>query len=314
VTVAVLVPVRGAALYLAQALDGVLSQQPSPDAVVVIDDGSTPALVLHPDHAPRCKLVRRETSGGPAAARATGLVAAGDVDLVALCDSDDVWEPGKLAAQLDALARHPEAGLCFGSARIVGVDDRATGERWEEIAEGVHHASDLAPSLYVRNPIPTSSVVVRAAALARAGGFDTTLRLAEDWDLWLRLLARGESFVSVPSARIRYRRHPGGLTADVAALAECQIALHEDHTGLVDSETAQRCRAADLVALARGRARRRDWKGARAALRAAGEVRPLTGEERALASVLAVPLARRALGRRSPYRPEVSAARESAGA
>jgi glycosyltransferase involved in cell wall biosynthesis len=302
VKLAVLVPVRAPALFLAQTLDGLLSQEPAPDVVVLVDDGSQPALVLHPDHAVRCSLIRREASGGPAAARADGLGAAADADLVALCDADDVWQPGKLAAQLDALGRHPDVALAFGSATIVDVDDRPTGERWEEIAPGPHAAAELAPRLYERNPIPTSSVVMRRSALDDAGGFETPLRLAEDWDLWLRLLERGGEFVSVPEARVRYRRHPGSLTADVAALAECQLALHECHAPLVDDATARRCLAADNVGLARGRARRRDWRGARAALRAARKLRGPTSGERALAVALALPVARRALGRRSPYR------------
>jgi glycosyltransferase involved in cell wall biosynthesis len=301
--VAALVPARGPALYLAEALDGVLAQDPSPDVVVVVDDGSSPALELHPDHAGRCLLVRRDAPGGPAAARALGLTAAGEVDLVALCDSDDVWLPGKLAAQLDALNRHPEAALAFGSAEIVGVDDRPTGEEWEAIPGGLHPAGELAPLLYERNPIPTSSVVVRAAALARVGGFESPLAVAEDWDLWLRLLAAGEAVVSVPQARIRYRRHPGGLTADVATLAECQLALHAAHAAHVDEPASRRARAADLVALARGLAHTRDWPGARAALREAATLCRLAPGERVLAAALALPGLRRAVGRRAPYRP-----------
>lgn len=299
-TIAVIVPVRAPALYLAEALDSVLAQEPPPDVVVVVDDGAEPPLALHPDHAGRCLLVRGE-SAGPAAARATGLAAAGDVDIVALCDADDVWEPDKLAAQLTAMERHPEAALAFGTATIVGVDDRATGERWEELPAGLHPAVELGPLLYERNPIPTSSVVLRADALARAGGFATPLRLAEDWDLWLRLLDSGEAFLSVADARIRYRRHPGSLTADVAALAECQLATHRSHAGLVDKATAARVQAHDLVALARGRVRRRDWKGARAALREARALRRPTARERLLGALAATPAARRALGRRSPY-------------
>jgi glycosyl transferase family 2 len=300
VRVAVLIPARAPALYLAQALDGVLSQDPAPDVVVVIDDGSDPPLNLHPDHAARCLLVRGP-GRGPAGARAAGLAAVDDLELVALCDSDDVWETGKLAAQVDALRSEPDAALAFGSATIVGIDDRPTGERWEELPAGAHRAADLAPRLYERNPIPTSSVVMRADALARAGGFETPLRLAEDWDLWLRLLANGETFVSV-AARIRYRRHPGSLTADVGALAECQLALHERHAGLVDRETAQRAQAADLAALARGRIRRRQWKEARAAMRRARAAGPTTAKDRLVAVATAIPGARRLLGRRGPYR------------
>jgi glycosyltransferase involved in cell wall biosynthesis len=141
-TVGVVVPVRGFAPYLAEALDSVLAQDRPPAVVVVVDDGSDPPAALHPDHAGRVRLVRRDVAGGPAAARATGLAAlGGEFGLVALCDADDAWEPGKLAAQLRALQSAPAAVLCFGRALVVGADGRPTGEGWAEPAPGVHAAS-----------------------------------------------------------------------------------------------------------------------------------------------------------------------------
>ena len=245
-----IVPVHGFAPYLAEALDCVLAQQPAPLAVVVVDDASPEPLALHPDHAPHCVLVRRERRGGPAAARASGLEAlAAEAALIALCDADDAWLPGKLALQLEALAEHPGAGACFGRARIVGLDGRITSERWRELRPGLHTGAELAQLLYAANPIPTSSVVLRRAALDAAGGFASPLRLAEDWDLWLRLAARGGSFVCVGSPLVRYRRHPDGLTADVAALARCQMELHRLHGGLVSAEARARALAADAAAL-----------------------------------------------------------------
>ena len=55
--VGVLVPVGGFAPYLAEALDAVLEQAPA--AVVVVDDGADPPVVLHPDHRPWITLERR---------------------------------------------------------------------------------------------------------------------------------------------------------------------------------------------------------------------------------------------------------------
>jgi glycosyltransferase involved in cell wall biosynthesis len=248
--IGVLVPVHGFAPYLAETLDCVLGQDPAPGAVVVVDDASPQPLALHPDHAPHCTLVRRELCGGPAAARASGFAVLGPrVDLVALCDSDDAWAPGKLAAQLAALERFPDAGVCFGRALVVGADGRPTGERWTELAPGPHGGPELAARLYAANPLPTSSVMLRRAALEAVGGFASPVRLAEDWDLWLRLAAAGFEFVCEPGAVVRYRRHPGGLTADVAALARCQLALHRAHGGLVAPEVREQALAADAAAL-----------------------------------------------------------------
>jgi hypothetical protein len=221
---------------------------------------------------------------------------------VALLDEDDAWEPGKLAAQRDAVARHPEAVVCFGRATAVGGDGRPTGERLPEMPAGPHGSADLAPLLYESNPIPTSSVLVRRDALVRAGGFAGPAPLASDWDLWLRLVADGGEFLCEPRARIRYRRHGGGVTADVAALAESRLEVHAAHAGLVDEDARRRAESDDLVLLARGRIRQRRYRDAREALRRADGLVPLRGRERALRRLAAVPGLRAALGRRAPYR------------
>jgi glycosyltransferase involved in cell wall biosynthesis len=300
VSVGVIVPVYGTAPYLFQALESVLDQDPRPDEVIVVDDGSPTAVSLDPTHATECRLVRRERRGGPGAARDTALALL-TTDLVACADADDLWLPGKLTAQLDALRRHPEVALCFGTAEIVGPDGTPTGERWETLPTGVLTPHLLAPLLYERNPIPTSSVIVRRQALRAARGF-TGPPLGEDWALWLRLVSRGEHFLFEPRARIRYRRHPGGATADIAALAESSLFIHETHGDLVDEVARRRVKAADLTALARGRVRERRYEAARAALAKAAKLAAPQPRELLLRAVLTVPVLRALLGRRDPYR------------
>jgi GT2 family glycosyltransferase len=141
--------------------------------------------------------------------------------------------------------------MCFGAAVVVGADGRETGERWD-----VPAAPLTAAALYVHNPIPVSSAVVRRDALRAAGGYGGTFpQYAEDWDLWLRMLRGGATFVGVPAAGIRYRRHPGGMTADVAAMARAQRALHREHADLVDAATRRGALARDRRALVGDRIR-----------------------------------------------------------
>lgn len=298
---AAIIPVHGFAPYLAEALDCVLGEEPA--QVVVVDDGSPEPLRLHPDHTGRCTLVRRERAGGPAVARAAGLEAVeGTVEAIALCDADDAWEPGSLRPRLAALRDDPAATLAFGRAMIVGPDGRATAERWTQPAGGAHEGEALASWLYEANPLCTSSVVLRRAALEEAGGFAAGLRVAEDWDLWLRLAGRGARFRCVPDAVVRYRRHPGGLTTDVEALARAQHRLHARHAGLVDDRTRRRAQARDLAALADGLAARGAHRGARAALRGSIRLGGPTPRSATRLIALALPGVRRRVGRRGAYR------------
>jgi hypothetical protein len=247
-------------------------------------------------------IVRDERGDGPAPTRDAALARLGDCDWVALLDADDAWEPGKLAAQRDAIARHPDAVVCFGRATAVGEDGRPTGERLPELPAGALSPGELAPILFESNPIPTSSALVRRDVLVRAGGFAAPAPLASDWDLWLRLIAAGATFVCEPRARIRYRRHRGGVTADVGALAESRLAVHEAHADLVDEDRRRLAESRDRVLLARGRIRERRYREAADALRRAHALEPLHGRERALGHLVRVPVIRSMLGRRRPYR------------
>lgn len=285
--VGVVVPVLGPAPWLAETLAAVLAQEPA--AVVVVDDGSTPPLTV--PYAERVRLVRHERTRGTAAARATALAHLDPaIDVVALCDADDTWLPGHLAAALAA-----GAAVTFGRAEIVGPDGLPTGERWPEPDAPTFAA------LFEDNPVPASSVVVRRDALEAAGGFDPepATVTAEDWDLLLRLAAAGHPPVHAPGSRVRYRRHPGGSTADVLAFARKRLAVHAAHAHRVDPALRERVREADLRALAAGHLRARDFAAARRIL---AEL-PRSRADRLRHGLLHVPGVRALLGRRDPYRP-----------
>lgn len=276
-----IVPVREPAPYLEEALAAVRSQVPAPGEVVVVRD---------------------ENGRGPAPTRAAGLARTG-AGLIALADADDVWEPGKLAAQVEALDAHPRAAVCFGRAVVIGPSGRPTGERMPELPPGVHAGAELGRLLFERNWVPAASALVRREALEAVGGFEgPALPAGSDWELWLRLAAAGWSFVCEPRARVRYRRHDGALTSDIARLAEAGLAIHDLHAGLVDESTRRRVRARDLTSLARGRIRQRRWREARDALRRAAELEPPDARERLMSAMAAVPGVRGVLGRRDPYR------------
>jgi glycosyltransferase involved in cell wall biosynthesis len=111
--VSVLLACWNAASYVGEALQSVLDQRPAPHEIIAVDDGSTDrsAAVLE-GFGTRVVLIRQANSGvgaalNRAAAEATGVV-------LAFIDADDLWTPGKLAGQTEALAADPELDAVFG--------------------------------------------------------------------------------------------------------------------------------------------------------------------------------------------------------
>jgi glycosyltransferase involved in cell wall biosynthesis len=297
VRVGAIVPVRGPAPWLAEALASAAGQERPPDRIVVVDDGSAERVVVGGD----LTVVRRDARGGPAAARETGWRELAGCELIALLDADDAWEPGALAAHLESLERHPDAALSFGSALMATKEGRPTGERWPAPPPGPQDPAELARFLFRVNPIASSAVVLRAGALEAAGGFASDHQVAEDYDLWLRMLGRGLVFVHTPTAGARVRRRRDSLSADIARLAEEKLRVQERHTALVEPAVARAARADLLRARAQGLIRRRDYAGARAALAEAAALEPLPARLRVASAATRVPGLRAALGRRSPY-------------
>src|SRR5258708_5431403 len=114
-SVSVIVPVWNRAHSVPAAIDSVLAQQlPTGWSlhVIVVDDGSTDDLVgaLRP-YGSGIIHIRRESNGGAAAARNTGVGAARG-HYVAFLDSDDVWLPRNLPSQIDAMRKNNWPARC----------------------------------------------------------------------------------------------------------------------------------------------------------------------------------------------------------
>lgn len=111
-SVSVIIPVRNGELYLAEAIDSVLKQTHPAHEVIVVDNGSTDGSRRAAERFGRLVRVIDEPVPCIARARNAGVQAAGG-DLIAFLDADDLWEPPKLARQIDVLEQQPEVDLVF---------------------------------------------------------------------------------------------------------------------------------------------------------------------------------------------------------
>jgi glycosyltransferase involved in cell wall biosynthesis len=305
--VSVVIPTRDRPELVAGAVRSALRQEGARAEVCVVDDGSAQPLALPADLVAdeRVALIRIESGSGAATARNAGLAGTG-ADLVAFLDDDDVWLPGKLARQLDALrAGGP------GTVMVACGFEAWEGER---LVAAVLPPADVNSGALLAHPcIWPSTVLARRSALAEAGGFDESLTRVEDWDLWLRIADLG-TIATLPEVLVDRRWAP--LAPHLAQAARAQIVPRiEARLDRLPRRDATRLRAArrcdDGVVLARlGRRReaaallmdawRADPRSRRAAL---GLARAVIGERAwRAAAALAAP-ARDRLRRRPPRPP-----------
>jgi glycosyltransferase involved in cell wall biosynthesis len=164
--------------------------------------------------------------GSAAAARNAGWRAAGS-RWVALLDADDLWLPGKLAAAMELLERHPEAAWFFSDGAFRNLDG-AWHDSWFALYADLPEPWVGQPvgELFDVNFVLTSSVVIRRDALAACDGFDGTMSHAEDLDLWIRLARRWPA-AATTRALVRYQHRPGGLTRQIEARLGGNVGLFE---------------------------------------------------------------------------------------
>ena len=208
--VSVVMPAYNARRTIAESIESVRAQTYGRWELIVVDDGSsdaTGAFVRERFDDPRIT-VAEQANAGVAAARNTGIAKAKG-DLVAFLDSDDLWLPRKLEAQVAVFLRDPALGLCWTARKVLRdrPEDAVTVE--EEIPPG-----EIDAALLRGNFIALVTVMVRREALETAGLFDTGLFGTEDWDLWIRIGRRyATAYLAQPLAL--YRDHEGGISKNL---------------------------------------------------------------------------------------------------
>lgn len=176
------------------------------------DDDSVDALRAMAAREPRVSLIVRPERGGPQAARQTGL-AAGHGPLVAILDSDDLWEPAKLERQVEVFTNAASAGH--------PVDAVLAAYRWVDAlgASRVVTPPAQAPSrIWVTNNL--STLLVSRGTLDAVGGFlppgQRPLFTCEHTELCLRMGTRWRLRV-VREPLVTCREHTGARASDLSS-------------------------------------------------------------------------------------------------
>ena len=195
--VAILVACHNDGLTIHETIESLRAEKDA--ELVVVDDGSTDPRtldVLSELEADGINVLRQENDG-PASAWMTGLSAT-SAPYVLPFSSDDILVPGASGLLADALDTNPQAAAAWGDLQSFGA-----------ASAYVPSAPELCPwHVTYMSPAP-GIAAFRRELLLEAGGWQLG-RGMEDWDLWMRIAARGFPGVYVPRLTFYYRRDTGG--------------------------------------------------------------------------------------------------------
>ena len=198
----VIVPTKDRPDLLRRALASIAAQDLPGIETIVVDDGSMLPQDWVLDLGMDLTYLRHDSSRDLAGARNTGLRHARGT-YVGYLDDDDVWLPTHATRLVEALQAHPTARAAYSLA-----------ERWQqELQHGTWVTTDAKVEhdfasidlnlLLLTNLTPVNTVVHERSLIEETGGFDETLAVVEDWDLWIRIRAATE-FVHVPEVTCAY--------------------------------------------------------------------------------------------------------------
>ena len=183
--VSVILPTYNRAHVLRDAIESALRQNGVAVEVIVADDGSTDGTrALVEEYAGQVVYLRQERRGA-AAARNLAIEAARG-EYLAFLDSDDVWLPGKVAAEMECFAQFPEADVIASDADSWR-DGRLLTASWLQ-SKGLAVAAEpyLLPvqsGLWLQGSrFATCSLTLRGREF-----FDPALARFEDWEWEIRL-------------------------------------------------------------------------------------------------------------------------------
>jgi glycosyltransferase involved in cell wall biosynthesis len=223
----VIVPTFNRAHLLSLTLDAILNQRLPPAEVIVADDGSTDNTAeIVAKYGDRVRLLRL-FNGGPPAARHAG-VCASQYDLIAFCDSDDLWRPDHLL-KLGTLIEG--SGVPYAFSNFVHVRDEVweTRDKFANAPVGYWRCADhavgdgtafanapLFPSILEFQPIFPSCTAMTRRFYDHVGGYSACFGRtpSEDLEFTLRCVREAPTGI-VLSPTVGVRKHSGNLSRNL---------------------------------------------------------------------------------------------------
>ena len=182
--VSVVIPTYNRADTVGYAINSALNQTYTDIEILVIDDGSTDQTAqIISQFGSRIKYFYKD-NGGVSSARNLG-IRKSTGEMIAFLDSDDEWLPNKIERQLRFMHENPDFGMVLCDCNFINSKRHITGKSSRR--KDLPHDGFILEDVLLSPSLLPSSVLIKKSILIDIGGFDETLKTAEDLDLHLKI-------------------------------------------------------------------------------------------------------------------------------
>lgn len=186
--ISVVMAVYNAGDDLRQSVPSILGQTLADFEFIIINDGSKDGrtaeiLAEYAATDARVRVVTQENTGLTIALNRGLALARGQY--IARQDADDVSYPERFARQVAVLAADPSVLVVGGNADDVLPDGHRAQWGW-------HEPETLQRIVFMKTPFPHSTVMMRAEACRKLGGYDETFKTSQDMEFWMRFARAGK--------------------------------------------------------------------------------------------------------------------------
>jgi len=221
--VSVITPTYNRADFVLEAVNSVLSQTYDRFELLIVDDGSEDNTreILEPllEDA-RIRYFYQENQGQSVARNLALSHAKGE--FVCFLDSDNAWTPEKLASQLAVFREKPDVDVIYGD--IITIDSKGNELSRSNMRR---YSGNIAFQMLKDNCVSMNTAMARKKCFDEMGGLSGQRRVADDYELWLKLSSRYQ-FHYVPEYLAYYRVMPDQISSDKTRRFNVNQSIIED--------------------------------------------------------------------------------------
>ncbi|MFJ8530184.1 glycosyltransferase family 2 protein [Bacillus sp. NPDC094106] len=214
--------------YLQECIDSILNQTYKDFEYIIVNDGSTDSTsqILDTIADPRVRVVHLEKNQGVSFARnvAIGLAKG---DWIAIQDADDISLPNRLEEQIKYVKMNSDIVAVFSMIECISgnipVDENNLKEI-ERYHNGIISSEQIMNARFEGCPVCVGTALASKKVLVECGGYDTTLGIGEDYDLFVMRMFEVGQLEVVP--KVLYQRRIDPYSVSHTDILKTQIQVN----------------------------------------------------------------------------------------